>query len=112
MAKGEVKEFRNILMKHAERYPKMEPADLLKLIYQNEFGPAHLQVDTEESLESIREEFQGIEEEEDFEGSLYEDIGNGYVRLNFQAVDQLEYTPEMINEDFIASVGARSRRKT
>ena len=35
MAKGEVKEFRNILTAHAERYPKMEPADLLKLIYQN-----------------------------------------------------------------------------
>ena len=82
MARGEVKEFRNILRAHAERYPKMEPSDLLKLIYQNEFGPAHLHVDTEESLQAIREEFEGIEMEEDFEGSLYEDIGNGYVRLN------------------------------
>ena len=108
MAKGEVKEFRNILTAHAERYPKMEPADLLKLIYQNEFGPAHLEVDSEESLQSIREEFQGIEEEEDFEGALYEDIGNGYVRVNFQAADPLDYTPEMINEDFIASVGAKT----
>ena len=108
MAKGEVKEFRNILNLHAERYPKMEPADLLKLIYQNEFGPAHLQVDTEESLASIREEFQGIEEEEDFEGTLYEDIGNGYVRLNFQAVDPLDYPAEAINEDFIASVGVKT----
>ena len=108
MAKGEVKEFRNILKAHAERYPKMEPSDLLKLIYQNEFGPAHLHVDTEESLQAIREEFEGIEEEEDFEGSLYEDIGNGFVRLNFQAVDLLDYPVEKINEDFVASAGAKT----
>ena len=107
MARGEVKEFREILNAHAERYPKMEPADLLKLIYQNEFGPAHLELDREESLQSIREEFEGIEEEEDFEGSLYEDIGNGYVRLNFQAVDLLDYPIEEINEDFVSSVGVR-----
>ena len=108
MAKGEVKEFRNILNAHAERYPKMEPSDLLKLIYQNEFGPAHLEVDSEESLKSIREEFEGIEEEEDFEGSLYEDIGNGYVRLNFQAVNLLDYPIEEINKDFVASIGVRT----
>ena len=108
MAKGEVKEFRNILKAHAERYPKMEPSDLLKLIYQNEFGPAHLHVDTEESLQAIREEFEGIEEEEDFEGSLYEDIGNGFVRLNFQAVDPLDYPVEDINEDFVASCGLKT----
>lgn len=108
MAKGEVREFRNVLHAHAERYPKMEPADLLKLIYQNEFGPAHLHVDSEESLSAIRGEFDGIEEEEDFEGSLYEDIGNGYVRLNFQAVDLLDYPIEKINEDFVASAGVKA----
>ncbi len=108
MAKGEVKEFRSILKAHAERYPKMEPSDLLKLIYQNEFGPAHLHVDTEESLQAIREEFEGIEMEEDFEGSLYEDIGNGYVRLNFQAVDLLDYPVEKVNEDFVSSAGVRT----
>ena len=108
MAKGEVKEFRKILKAHAERYPKMEPADLLKLIYQSEFGPAHLHVDEAESLEAIREEFLDIEEEEDFEGTLYEDIGNGYVRLNFQAVDQLEFPPEEINKDFVGSVGVKT----
>ena len=30
-----------ILQDHARKYPKMEPTDAVKLIYQNEFGGGH-----------------------------------------------------------------------
>ena len=32
----------NILTLHARRYPAMEAADYIKLLYQSEFGPGHM----------------------------------------------------------------------
>lgn len=36
------KNLQEILARHRQRYPLMEPADYGKLIYQNEFGPEHM----------------------------------------------------------------------
>ena len=37
-----MQELKRILMEHAARYPLMEAQDAVKLIYQNEFGAAHM----------------------------------------------------------------------
>lgn len=49
-----MKELETILRDHASRYPRMEPTDAVKLVYQNEFGGGHLIRNPESCLEALR----------------------------------------------------------
>ncbi len=72
-----------VLLSHFRRYPEMEIADAVKLVYQNEFGSAHLLRDMGESLKRLREEMAGLEADPD--EPLFEAIGNGLCRMNLRA---------------------------
>ena len=90
---------RAILIAHAKRYPLMQPRDAVKLIYQNEFGGGHLIRDEEACLNYLRREYADLEK--DPTAPLYEDIGNGIVRVNLTAVKPEDL--EQLGQDFIAS---------
>ena len=92
-------ELERILREHAQRYPKMQPTDAVKLIYQNEFGGGHLIRDEEACLKYLRREYADLEK--DPMAPLYEDIGNGIVRVNLAAVKAEDL--EQLGQDFIAS---------
>ena len=79
-----MEELRAILIAHAKRYPLMQPTDAVKLIYQNEFGGGHLIRDEQACLNYLRREYADLEK--DPTAPLYEDIGNGIVRVNLAAV--------------------------
>ena len=79
-----MEELRAILLAHAKRYPLMQPQDAVKLIYQNEFGGGHLILDEEACLNYLRREYADLEK--DPSAQLYEEIGNGIVRVNLAAV--------------------------
>ena len=79
-----MEELRAILVTHAKRYPLMQPTDAVKLIYQNEFGGGHLIRDEQACLNYLRREYADLEK--DPTAPLYEDIGNGIVRVNLAAV--------------------------
>ena len=79
-----MEELERILREHAKRYPLMQPTDAVKLIYQNEFGGGHLIWDEEACLNYLRREYADLEK--DPTAPLYEDIGNGIVRVNLAAV--------------------------
>ena len=79
-----MEELRAILIAHAKRYPLMQPTDAVKLIYQNEFGGGHLIRDEEACLNYLRREYADLEKNPT--APLYEDIGNGIVRVNLAAV--------------------------
>ena len=79
-----MEELRAILITHAKRYPLMQPTDAVKLIYQNEFGGGHLIRDEQACLNYLRREYADLEK--DPTAPLYEDIGNGIVRVNLAAV--------------------------
>ena len=79
-----MEELRAILIAHAKRYPLMQPTDAVKLIYQNEFGGGHLIREVEACLNYLRREYADLEK--DPTAPLYEDIGNGIVRVNLAAV--------------------------
>ena len=79
-----MEELRAILIAHAKRYPLMQPTDAVKLIYQNEFGGGHLIRDEQACLNYLRREYANLEK--DPTALLYEDIGNGIVRVNLAAV--------------------------
>ena len=94
-----MEELRAILITHAKRYPLMQPTDAVKLIYQNEFGGGHLIRDEEACLNYLRREYADLEK--DPTAPMYEDIGNGIVRVNLAAVREEDL--EQLGQDFIAS---------
>jgi hypothetical protein len=87
------------LIAHAKRYPLMQPTDAVKLIYQNEFGGGHLIRDEQACLNYLRREYAAVEK--DPTAPLYEDIGNGIIRVNLAAVKPEDL--EQLGQDFIAS---------
>ena len=92
-------ELEAILKIHAKRYPLMQPTDAVKLIYQNEFGGGHLIRDEEACLNYLRREYADLVK--DPTAPLYENIGNGIVRVNLAAVKPEDL--EQLGRDFIAS---------
>ena len=94
-----MEELEQILREHAKRYPLMQPRDAVKLLYQNEFGGGHLIRDEEACLNYLRREYADLEK--DPTAPMYEDIGNGIVRVNLGAVR--EEALEQLGQDFIAS---------
>jgi hypothetical protein len=94
-----MEELKAILIAHAKRYPLMQPTDAVKLIYQNEFGGGHLIRDEQACLNYLRREYAAVEK--DPTAPLYEDIGNGIIRVNLAAVKPEDL--EQLGQDFIAS---------
>ena len=94
-----MEELEQILREHAKRYPLMQPCDAVKLIYQNEFGGGHLIRDEQACLNYLRREYADLEKDPTV--PLYEDIGNGIIRVNLAAVKHEDL--EQLGQDFIAS---------
>lgn len=94
-----MEELTRILADHARKYPLMQPADAVKLIYQNEFGGGHLIRDEQACMERLRREYDGIVK--DPAQARYEPIGNGIVRVALAAVRPEEL--EQLGRAFIRS---------
>lgn len=73
----------NILVSHFHNYPKMQPQDAVKLIYQNEFGASHMLRDQKKARALLHEEMSTLLP--NAKQPLYEMIGNGLCRLNLAA---------------------------
>ncbi len=91
----------NVLKIHSEKYKKLQPADAVKLVYQNEFGGGHLILDREASLSYIKMELERTPTNEAL--PLYEDIGNGIVRVNLAKISEYRISPEELNDVFVLS---------
>lgn len=89
----------DILAAHFESYPAMEPADAVKLIYQNEFGPGHMIPDEKKALARLQQEMSSLSPIDRAE-PLYESIGNGLCRLNLRPCMERKIPPEEINRLF------------
>jgi hypothetical protein len=81
----------------------MQPCDAVKLIFQNEFGGGHLITDREHSLTYLACEYGSIPQEKNM--PLYEDIGNGIVRVNIASIDAHNLSIRELNEMFVLSSG-------
>ena len=102
-----MEELKMILSEHAKRYPLMQPRDAVKLIYQNEFGGGHLIRDEQSVLNYLRREYESVEKDSTM--PLYEDIGNGIVRVNLAAVKPEDL--EQLGKDFIRSAAEHTGTK-
>jgi len=94
-----MKELEQIIRQHSRNYPAMQPQDVAKLIYQNEFGPGHFVEAPERSLQRLKEEYFSMRplqteaclqetERENKIHSLIEPIGNGFVRCCLQGLEE------------------------
>lgn len=97
-----MQELEPILRIHADRYPKMEPTDAVKLIYQNEFGGGHMIPSPEKALSYLRREYDATLH--DPTQPLREEIGNGMVRINLAALQPEEL--ELLGQAFLQSAVA------
>ena len=97
-----MKELESVLKDHARRYPRMEPTDAVKLLYQNEFGGGHLIRDVDACLRYLRAEYGAVPR--DPAATRREYIGNGIYRVNLAALTEAEL--EDLGRDFIASAAA------
>lgn len=97
-----MEELKHILHLHAKRYPKMEPTDAVKLIYQNVFGGGHLIRDEESCLAFLHREYENTPSDPLL--PLYEEIGNGIVRVNLAALPA-DMLP-LLGQAFLRSAGA------
>jgi len=92
---------KSILLDHARRYPKMQPTDAVKLLYQSEFGGGHLIRDEKACLDRLHQEYNSTPQSHNI--PLYEDIGDGMVRVNLAALDAAGYSVEELGQVFLRS---------
>ncbi len=95
-------ELKQVLLDHARRYPRMEPADAVKLIYQSEFGGGHMIRDRESCLNYLRREYASVEKDPCCCPAV--DIGNGLVRAELAALPEEKL--EALGDAFIRSANA------
>lgn len=82
-------ELETILKKHASMYPLMTPQDVVKLVYQNEFGVGHLIPDPAYALEYLLKELEEVDTNSE---KRVEEIGNGLVRFYLSSLTRDEAT--------------------
>lgn len=91
-----MEEIKDLFETHLNLYPKMEPQDCIKLLYQNEFGPSHA-IYPIQSFEALQKEVEHLEESDE---PIFLPIGNYLYRVNLYSALK-EYELEEIYEWFI-----------
>lgn len=95
-----------IIEMQLRKYPKMQPQDAVKLVYQHVYGNGHMVKERESSLNFIKKEYETVcfsHQGEDLSHIEYaEDIGNWYARMNLLAIKDTEELASL-NDVFIAS---------
>ena len=92
---------KDLCLAHIGKYPKTNERDILKLIFQGEFGPGHLIQDEAKSKRYIEEEYTSISNAESSE--YIEDIGFGFCRLHLCAIDKPGLSVDTLHRLFMLS---------
>lgn len=95
----------NILLQHYKRYPKMQPADCVKLLYQSEFAGGHLISDRVKSFERLTAEYDALRVY-DAPEQAFDEIGGGLLRMNLRGLKNLGITLETANGFFVESANS------
>ena len=96
-------DFKNILLEHYTEYPKMQIQDMVKLIYQNEFGGGHFISDEKESLQRLTAELTNVKEvvNEAHHTDLITEIGDGLCRIDIIKANSMGLDSSTINKIFV-----------
>lgn len=91
-----------VLRAHIRRYPKMELADALKLLYQSEFAGGHLIKSDAESFARLEQESLTAQPCPAFSGA-FEDIGGGLCRAHMARTKALGIGMQTLHRLFAAT---------
>lgn len=98
---------KTVLVEHGKRYPDMNIADAVKLLYQSEFGGGHMIVNPLKSLERLQQEWEQVKQQTKSikacgqkENNPIEEIGDGICRMHLRALEQ-GLLPETLNRMFV-----------
>lgn len=107
---------KEIITDHIKRYPLMEAKDLVKLIYQSEFGGGHMITDRRNSFMRLCDEYNSISHMALCQNPRRpgtEDIGGGIIRVDLHSFNTNIYSLSMLNDIFVDSAslikGSKSR---
>lgn len=105
MEPDERSEWIETLLRHAARYPKMEPVDAVKLAYQSVFGGGHLVKDEASSLARLSEErASALRSPEPFAAKEpFEPVGFGRARIMLSSCALTILPDELLNRAFMLS---------
>ena len=95
-------ELKDALLLHANMYPRMQPADAVKLVYQNEFGGGHMIKSPEAALIRLRNEYAATEH--DAMQPLMIPIGSGMARVQLKALKESDIA--RLNEAFVETANS------
>lgn len=90
----------NIINWHKSKYPLIQEQDIYKLVYQSFFASGHMIENKVTSLEYLENEMNSLD---DIYQDLYEEIGNGYVRLNLRPFKKYNLSIDYLNDAFVQS---------
>lgn len=88
------------LLRFAQQYPKAQPQDWLKRLYQSFFGGGHMIADAQKSLNFLQEELAGLTDAQR-ERPYTEPFCGDFCCVNLSVCKAA--TPELINRLFVAS---------
>ena len=91
----------SFLQQHLARYPAMQPVDLLKLLFQRNFGCEHLVPNEPAVLSRLQREWDTVQS--DAAQPLTESLGGVFARLNLAAAKAHGLSPELIARLFYLS---------
>jgi uridine kinase/uncharacterized membrane protein len=94
-------EINRVITEQVKLYPKSEAVDLLKILYQNEFGPGHLITDSVKAKKILADEvFRSSVGAQNFPEKIIEPIGNNLCRLHIAAVHAAGLSPDTLYRFF------------
>lgn len=94
---------REIIKTHWKRYPQMEPQDMVKLLYQAEFGGGHMIADEQASLKRLLGEAKERNgRQTSLHSPLWEPVGGGLGRLSLDILED-GLSAETMNRMFVVT---------
>lgn len=98
---------KEILAEHKKRYPGMEVRDVVKLLYQSEFGNGHMVTEPGRAMEQLEREYQKVQKHQGTgkaRNPAVEHIGGGYCRVYLNQLPE-GLSLKTLNRLFILSAG-------
>lgn len=95
---------KEMMLAHIHKYPLMQPADMVKLLYQSEFAGGHLIQSPTESLTRLIIECRSLKPGATVKA--FEPIGNELCRLYLAAMAALDLKTQTLNRLFVATANS------
>ncbi len=102
LKKAEKSALKKLLLDQLKTHPALELQDMIKALYQSEFGGGHFVSDQKQGMEYLLEELDGLNQPANTE-ELVEHIGAEYSRVNLASMKKYGLSPDTLFRLFVMS---------